>query len=166
MSQTTFTIPTKRSVGEITDVGEELLGREDGRERMRQRKGGKFQHGEAGPEDIRLLREFIGYQERRLEERRKQFERQERFNKVILEKVSQMSSCLQLPLSSSPPESASQGAYNLMPRGSFIEVFPGKRCRISPKSKYGVWGEGYLTRLPWVSRQNEPEKNLIPHVSF
>lgn len=57
-----------------------------------------------------------------------------------------------------------QGVYSSHPNGTFVRVFPDADVKFSPKSKYAVWPQGYLTRLPWISDNNDPDVNVIPHV--
>jgi hypothetical protein len=58
-----------------------------------------------------------------------------------------------------------QGVYSSHPNGTFVQVFPDPDVKFSAKAKYAVWAQGYLTRLPWISEKNNPDVNVIPHVS-
>jgi hypothetical protein len=58
-----------------------------------------------------------------------------------------------------------QGVYSSQPNGTFIQVFPDPDVKFSENAKYAVWAQGYITRLPWISDINNPDVNVIPHVS-
>lgn len=60
---------------------------------------------------------------------------------------------------------AASGCYDARPPGHFIEHMPDADVVVDPRSRYGVWDGGHLTRLPFIPRQDGSGCNALQLVS-
>ena len=63
------------------------------------------------------------------------------------------------------PQCFPSGVYDEKPNANLIEMLPSPENVINPRSKYGVWMEKYLTRLPFISSEMDENVNALTTVS-
>lgn len=131
-------------------------GLEDGRLRIKKKqRTGLRKDGWNEKEVMRMLRTYMEYKKNEEDESRQSQVDNRLFHTEVLSILSPFSSGTKI---------LPQGSYIDRPTGTFIEVFPDPDVCFSPRCRYGFWGQGYLTRLPWISDKDRSEMNTIPHV--
>lgn len=71
-------------------------------------------------------------------------------------------------MSPPPPELpvVATGIYQEMPHGALTSFLPEIGVSIDPRSPYAVWAGRYLTRLPYIPSEADPDVNALAFVSF
>lgn len=65
--------------------------------------------------------------------------------------------------SSAPP--VVTGVYTARPSGQLLAALPDAGVAIDPRSPYAVWANRYLTQLPYIPDERDPNKNALEMVS-